>query len=648
VVEIALDTTFITSAILIWFCIGYPLTLPMQRIDPTAIILAPVLGLSIFAIVVTCMYRYGVSLHMSSLPALLWALVGLALFARHISVKSLTRGIRLIVLSFLFAALLIALPGWLGNPEFAAFQGNHWDHLNYISYTSAYRLQPYDYFRAVSDAEALRSGYFDFAASQLSARPTVGMVLGSFLGIFGGPTMRWSYIYLAALQTLMFFSALHILLAGFRANPFMACLASIALTCGFFMQYAFDINAWSQLAAMPIALALVSVLAFATTAVNSSITLRLTSWSYVPPLATLAAGCFYLYPEGFFVYGPACLAVLGYCFFTRAFLHDRLPAALTLAALSALILCIPAWQSTAGHLLRQLQLASTRELNWHIYFQCYLMDADCRVAWPILLDSPVRWLVTAYSFGVHLLAGMFGLYFILPSTNSSSVRIAAEALSGFVVVAIIVASGLGIRRTLAQSTNPFGHTIVFAMATSLLVAAALAVSERYWPAGKALTLAAPLIFIVLCLPLVSRTRIPRFARVTAWAIVLAHLGFGVIRPFAATAATGVHYKYPRYPSAQDPRMKVHYSWDTARLATLRSCNLVQLDIDNPFLDRFVQVFLSDTGVDWFSARTIKSYYSEGRNLGIQSSPGVPDCLATTEMHARDGFKTVVWLRRDHN
>src|SRR5687768_13318837 len=101
-VEIALDATFIASVILIWFCIGYPLTLPIQRIDATAIILAPVLGLSVFAIVVTCLYRYGVSLHMSSLPALVWAFVGLVLFARHISAKSLTRATGLVLLSLFF------------------------------------------------------------------------------------------------------------------------------------------------------------------------------------------------------------------------------------------------------------------------------------------------------------------------------------------------------------------------------------------------------------------------------------------------------------------------------------------------------------------------------------------------------------------
>jgi hypothetical protein len=240
---------------------------------------------------------------------------------------------------------------------------------------------------------------------------------------------------------------------------------------------------------------------------------------------------------------------------------------------------------------------------------------------------------------------MFGLYFIFPSTNSPLVRITVEVLSGFGVIAIIVASSLGIRRTFAQSANPFGQTIVFATAAAFLVAAGLAVSGRYWPAGKALALAAPLVFIALCLPLMSRTGIPGFARVMAWAIVLGHLAFGVIRPFAATAATGVHYKYPRYPSAQDARMKINYSWDINRLATLRSCDLVQLDIDNPFLERFVQVFLSDTGVKWFSVRTIKSYYSEGRDLGMQSAPGAPDCLVTTEVYPKAKFENVVWLRR---
>ena len=43
-------------------------------------------------------------------------------------------------------------------------------------------------------------------------------------------------------------------------------------------------------------------------------------------------------------------------------------------------------------------------------------------------------------------------------------------------------------------------------------------------------------------------------------------------------------------------------------AQIRQCERTVIDIDNPFLERFVQILLNDLGRKWSSRRPINTYY----------------------------------------
>ena len=649
-----LDALFVVCAIGLWSLMGYPVAARLTTTDSATLALAPIFGLSIFLLTVTLLYRFGLPLNLTLWANAFPAAYGFVVFLRRSSLRRshfyvFAAGLGLV-------ATLILLPKWLGSPAFAVFQGNHWDHLNYLSYTSAFRHHPYSYFGTLSEVEAIRSGYSAFAATQLHARPSVGLAFGSLVSMFGGETSRWSYAYLAVLQSLMFCSAFFILSFGVRLTPVKSALAALALTSGFYMQYAFDINAWSQLAAMPIGLALLGVLVLALTRSNqtagldSAVTSASSDITFGCALALLSSALSYVYPEALSVYGPAYLAAAATSIYAgaRGSNAERNVTMIAVAGLGAVTLCIPVWSATFGHLIEQLKFATTTNVDWHHYFQCYLLGDTCRMDFPGSA-STVAYVGRGFEIFIRFSLGILGLYFLAPSSAlAGPALLGLEIVGSLAVLAMLCASFVGVRSVVQTRENSKpASALLFAGAVSLAVAIILAVTGRYWAASKAVAIVAPLLFILLCIPLAKGASAPAWSRITVWTFVLAHLGFGLVRTAAATAETGVHYKFPPYPSAQDATLKTNYSWDTrGRYAAAKACKLVQINVANPFLDRFAQIFLTDNAVPWFSARPINTYYGEGVTLGRQIRQNSPDCLMTAEFPIDGNFKEIIWLAKD--
>ena len=111
--------------------------------------------------------------------------------------------------------------------------------------------------------------------------------------------------------------------------------------------------------------------------------------------------------------------------------------------------------------------------------------------------------------------------------------------------------------------------------------------------------------------------------------VAAQLGFGLARPLAAAHPDGIHFASPPYPSVQVAKYKTALSWDLgSRDTELEQCRRIAVDVENPFLDRYVQLHLSELGVIWWSLRPLNSYFAIGAELGSMRPQGVPDCLVT--------------------
>ena len=662
------DLAFVTGTLALMSLLGYPLA----RLFPPGEVhgrwsAAPVLGYGLFGPVVTIFYRSGHSpqrsLHLVVgvvLCALVVGTLGAELIRRRGSppVPASRRANRSAMVCGIAAGvvvLLCLLPKWVGGMQFAAFQGNHWDHINYIAYSSAFRTHSYADIRALTPTTARDNDYLLFAQSQLDTRPTVGLAFVTLAILFGMTTPDASYAYMAFMQALMFFAAAFALLNLFRARAGVAAIVAAALTVGFFMQYVFDINAWSQLAAMPLVILALAVLILMTdpppapAPTGRRFSELLDHARYTAVLALLLTAVFYFYPEIILEYGGP-LALIPLWALASSRLSRPALAALTggvVAAGLALAACLPFWSGTIGHLIRQLSLASDNSVAWWRYFQRYLFGRDIEVT---TLMEGFRWssaaIYTFLSLPVDFTVSAIGLYFVLPT---SAISLPIRVVWKLVLLVLATALLVGAARSLwtawrTDRGSRISCLFVAAIAACLLPVLFLAMG-RYWSAGKALAMAAPLLFMILASPVL--TGAPRPWSVVAWLFVCGHLVFGLYRPLAAADPDGIHYRFPPYPSIQDARFKRELSWDLQRWKPLlATCRRTSIDLQNPFLERYVQVYLTELGARWSSVRPLDSYYGVGTPLGVQAQLVAPDCLVTDRVHHVQPWQTVIWLSRD--
>jgi hypothetical protein len=288
------------------------------------------------------------------------------------------------------------------------------------------------------------------------------------------------------------------------------------------------------------------------------------------------------------------------------------------------------WQGTLGALVSQAQfaLAGTDTMrSWSSYFQRYIFDAS-------VSEGGYVGLYAFFSWPVDFLYGMLGLYFMRPPAELS---LAIRIIWKLVLYVPLIGLALGVyragRASLRRDTPAFMgcYWLVAVAALALPIAAAL--RRDYWIAGKTLAMITPLLFGLLVVPLASGLQMRAICIAASAALVLANICFGVARVFAANSASGIHYKFPPYPSIQNPSLKTSIRWNIApALSASVRCQHLDVDIEDPFLDRYVQIALVERGADWASRRPITEYFGAGRNFGNQRSrTGVQaDCLLTTQ------------------
>ena len=110
-------------------------------------------------------------------------------------VPRLNRSHGAFLLAFLIAMLLVLLPKWLGPPEFAVFQANVADQLNYLS--GAWMALHYDYPTILNmDFDTRIATGFGFSLPTLG-RPAAALMLGGFAFTVDQPVLLTSYAYLA-------------------------------------------------------------------------------------------------------------------------------------------------------------------------------------------------------------------------------------------------------------------------------------------------------------------------------------------------------------------------------------------------------------------------------------------------------------------
>jgi hypothetical protein len=636
--------------------------LPLSRAIPSQyrwrILTAPTLGIALLAVVVTVGYRYG-----ATIPSLLAATLIASAVLGFFGVRAVLRdagsarslrglGTRFAALWLTVATVLLA-PHWVGGNQFSVFQGNNWDTFGYLNSALVYAREPCARLVSASRDDLLRNPLWATAQQNLRTRPAVHLLYGMFSSVAPGDSYRLYYSFLVFFLSQFTLVALFVLRNALRDASTRANIAiAVAFPLGFWGQYIFDINSWSQIVSLPV-LFLLSCLCLHAAVASNPHASALNDLRVALVLGLLVAGGLYLYPENLtyhllaLVPSVLVMLVVRQAHFRRQALRTLLPILGVVGGLATGVLC---YESTLGFAVQQVTGfgGTTTIVNWWRFFQGFFGGRD-------------SWNADLIRNTIDFAGGFFGLYFLTPPPGAG----AALAIGLRLVVVLIIAGvGFALGRLLSSrsSGNPLVSDIApasrsFLIAVGLLVGAMFlpplywCTKQNYWPAGKAVSYASPAFMTLLAVPL-AYTPLLAWDRVLRWIVgvfVTFQIGIGVARIGAAGRSSGIHYA-PPYPSVQDLTLKTQMLWEMDRLKEpLRNAKRVFVEPTNAWQESYLAAFLYTQGIEFFSGSPILSSFSVGENLGVSPARWPVDAsVAANEVitvRFSDGRPTIVIERR---
>jgi hypothetical protein len=163
-----------------------------------------------------------------------------------------------------------------------------------------------------------------------------------------------------------------------------------------------------------------------------------------------------------------------------------------------------------------------------------------------------------------------------------------------------------------------------------------------WVTGKSITFLIPLVIIVFAFFLIDLKKINSsffryFVILFVYSWILSQLVFGFTR-VQGVYTSGVPHSYPPYISIQDITLKSKQNWILKKdLIQQASCDVYEIDIDQPFQRHYIQMYLTEMNVKWFDKNLLNSYFGNGNNIGYMPSiSGDQRCL----------FKNVLVQKKD--
>jgi hypothetical protein len=582
------NTHILFLALTTWFGLGYPIARRLGAVQWSALA-APPIGLAIHGVLTPLLYLHGFTASLTFAICLGLAAPGVFLGYRDIRRRSWSRNDTIISLATLATFLLVILPKWLGPPDFSVFQGNIGDQFWFL--TNAF-------IEARFDADAIRrmdTGILDIGSRRaLSMRPEVNLILAGFASFLRRPVLLTSYAYLTSFQVCLFFSSAFVVRNVFDMTPLAALLIAVAVATGFFVQYVFDINAWSHLAS--IAIAMLAVGLFTMQIMGDRVTLK--PKGLFLAFAACLAGLVYIYIETLPIIGVVMASMLAYQALrlrARELLHRLMP--MLLAGVAALMLCALSLDLTINYFVEQTRFlfdpsTVSQTSDWWKYTQAYLFgyDIDPRMGLSSLwTGSPIAALSAALSLATSFFAGALGVYFLqLPPKIPASYLVLAIALSAFcyrtlrlpaaaervvnqrllaaaccgalafallpwlpqprlaipfpvrvlwklLLLTYLVALLLAWARALSRAAKGPDRIFCAGLVGGFVFIAALVTCERYWAAGKGLIMLSPVLFIALVGAIRSDPAATRHANLALALYLATQLGFGAYRTYAAVA-----------------------------------------------------------------------------------------------------------------
>jgi hypothetical protein len=607
--------------------IGWPLCLllPEGRFEARFSI-APPIGFGLFAIGGTVLYLWGakpwISLVTMTTAGLVLGTVSL-LRSRALQLASPSKPTIALGAGTVAVILICLLPGWTGGPQFRVFQANVYDQMTYLDGSVSFPTFDFasitaEEHRAAPDPIVARSAW------HLRSRGAVSIVHSAVAAISQHDMIDSSYPFMVAMQVNILFAALFVLINVFSAGYRLAFFLASALTVGFFQQYIFDINAWSQLSAQPLYLLIVAFTVIAFDGRFSSGGM-FGAARFGAIFGTLLGAVLYLYPEAYAIYGiaaaTAAVLAIGQAKSRSMALFGM--AGLALGACAAVLFCLFFWIGTLDYMFRQLSHAAGELPDWWKYFSRYLFGSEENY-FAVLTDpgSSYGQIAAAwFSLPVESVIAGLGLHFLLPTASwpTGLALVWKIVLYCFLGALIKGAAGGVVRIWRADPAGNAARMTGACIAGCILPFVILAMGH-YWAAGKGLSMATPLLFLLVTTPLLAKASgdIGRVGRLASFAFVFAHLVLGFLRPILVTEFAGAGLPGLPTAAAQMNAQKAALDWNHQRWAAeMRKCNGVIIEVDNPFMQQLVRRVATDVGVPWASAgfpwpdSSSKPYFPDG-------------------------------------
>lgn len=522
----------------------------------------------------------------------------------------------------LAAAVLLAAPMAVGGAQFGLFQGNINDQFNYLASAVVRTTLGHRAIAAATPADFLRHSLLPIAHTMAGARPAVVDLYACLEGLMPGRLHVSHYGFLCSLLMGTFFAVAELVRSLCAAARWRAQLIAAAFVVGFWGQLQVDLNAWSWVAATPLAAACMGALAGMAPFSREPGAGRF-DWRTGLALGLCVAGFLYVYPEMLVFLAPSVLlsAAVGAALLRGG---EASRANFLFPAAVALVLAVPKLAAIVRFAAHQVSFTSRADftpLSW---------------MWRAISGGPVTGLGPAEA-SLRFLAGALGLSWL---TGTPEARWTA------ILLAVALAAGAA---ACWRKLNPPRAPVGLAAAIVCLLAAQIAacVGLGYlWVAAKGVTyasvLAVPLVLVPAAAGRIEPWRAP------AWMLICLQVTLGLFRPFAALNPDGIHYHIPYYPAVMDPVLKTARSWDVGDgPRMLASSRAVKIDVPDVWLETYAAICVQAQGLAYWKGLPVYVYLGiSEENYGRQAPlPGF-DALVYLEQDRRSGRAGLGFATRD--
>ena len=522
----------------------------------------------------------------------------------------------------LLVFLLLITPALIGGEQYYVVRGNYWDHFSYLTAAFGFSKFTAHEVTGFTDTFLLSNELYRFAMTNIHARPSVMLLFAQLLGQNSGDIFQRGFFFTSALLAFTY-SPLYLLCQLLcdsqrkqSVAPWLLCTLPVGYLVGFWGQYIFDINAWSQIASLAFLLGSdAALIILLKSLMQSSDEVS----GHLPPrvaylmAAIITTGAWLLYPENSLAHAGSVLLVI--CVVIPGALPEFRGKTLTYVAalpLIPLLFSLPNSKGTLLFVVHQLTVGAGKSLPWWTYFDSYVFG----------INVPFPDILATFSLRYHwylpfsTIVSLSGFYFVTPRQHSGWLHYPwVLSTICFAIMCILNFVRFLARRPQRALASRYMQLLIL---SGIFFASWYLVRQKWWTAGKILSYYSPYCYLALIYPLVGMysgtdslvlTRISRFAAV---AVLVLSFGFGVARIYSSFDPNGIGYS-GNYPLEVRHNLLWNIDMDGAR-----RCSCVKVNVEDPFIAHYIKLKLAYAGVPYYSGLPINTYFGAGKNVGFMA------------------------------